>query len=73
MTETNASSAELFKSAIPSPSASVVPDTVAMPRACARELGDYAEGDYAVAVKTQDAPSMEESEFASTLRARSSA
>ena len=42
----------------------------AMPRACAREHGDYSDGDYAVAVKTAQAPSLEDSTFSQTLTAR---
>ena len=63
-------SPEFFNNAIPAPEADVAA-TAAMPSACARELGDYAEGDYAVSVKTQEAPSMEESEFAELIQARS--
>lgn len=40
----------------------------AVPSSAAKELGDYAEGDYAVAVKTQDAPDVEDSHFARTSR-----
>ena len=40
----------------------------AMPRKLAKELGDYAEGDYAVAEATKHQPTAEASHFAQTIR-----
>ncbi|MGB3454717.1 MAG: hypothetical protein WBG08_11775 [Litorimonas sp.] len=41
----------------------------AVPRSLSKELGDYAEGDYAVSANTKDAPTMEESDFNDTVKA----
>ena len=53
--------------------ASDLPATAAMPRACAREMGDYSEGDYAEAVKTKQAPTMQDSTFFEVIQSRTTA
>ncbi len=40
-----------------------------MPKSLSKELGDYAEGDYAVSANTKDAPTMEESNFTDVVKA----
>ena len=61
---------ELFDNAAPAPTADIAA-TAALPRAAAREMGDYCDGTYKEAVKTAEAPSMEESNFAELIQARS--
>ena len=63
-------SPEFFNNAAPATPASPIAATAAMPRACAREMGDYSEGCYTEAVKTRQAPTMEDSEFADLIQSR---
>ena len=64
-------SPEYFNNAIPAPDYDTPAATAALPRAAAREMGDYADGDYAEAVKTAEAPTMEDSDFADLIQSRS--
>lgn len=58
-----------FCQALPdNPTADHADANTAMPRSLSKELGDYAEGDYAVSAVTQDAPSMDESDFNDTVK-----
>ena len=68
---TQSTSSADFSFALPEqPTGSNIAPSNAMPSACAREHGDYSDGDYSVAVLTASAPSVEESNFSETLRAR---
>ena len=63
-------SPEFFNNAIPAPDYNATA-TAAVPRAAAREMGDYADGNYAEAQKTAEAPTMQESQFADLIQSRS--
>ncbi|WP_298914486.1 hypothetical protein [uncultured Algimonas sp.] len=58
-----------YSAALPdNPTSDCADGSCAMPRSLSKELGDYAEGDYAVAAKTKDAPSMQDSQFNAIVR-----
>ncbi|MGB6229556.1 MAG: hypothetical protein WBF53_05460 [Litorimonas sp.] len=71
MTDTNIEQNQAFCSALPdNPTADHAEGNCAVPKPLSQELGDYAEGDYDVAAVTQDAPTMEESDFNDVVKAK---
>ena len=70
MTEQSKPQTEAFCNALPdNPTIDHAEGNTAVPKSLSKELGDYAEGDYAVSANTKDAPTMEESNFTDVVKA----